>query len=455
MKAVEVNFDSIVGPTHNYAGLAYGNVASQKNKGGPSHPRKAALEGLAKMKFLADLGVPQAVLPPQLRPDLHTLRCLGYHGSDAHLLEAVAKDDPPLLAAVASASAMWAANAATVSPSPDAEDGRLHLSPANLISQLHRSIEPKQTNASLRAIFHDSVFFAHHAPLPPHSRYADEGAANHTRLCAPDDYAGPGLEVFVYGRQCTPPSPIQPKVFPARQTVEACRALARRHRLRPDRVCYVRQCPDAIDAGVFHNDVAAVGNQNVLLCHGHAFHHQADVIREMKEAFEGLTGGPLHVIQVNDDELTLAEAVDTYLFNSQIVTLPDGTMALIAPIESAEHPRARHVTARIVHSGTPIKAVHFVDVRGSMRNGGGPACLRLRIVLTRAELARAHRGVFLDDALYDRLTAWVTRHYREELRAEDLADVRLLEESRAALDELTSILNLPALYAFQKAAVTT
>ena len=175
----------------------------------------------------------------------------------------------------------------------------------------------------------------------------------------------------------------------------------------------------------------------------------------MKEAFERVTGGPLHVIQVNDDELTLAEAVDTYLFNSQIVTLPDGTMALIAPIESAEHPRARHVTARIVHAGTPIKAVHFVDVRGSMRNGGGPACLRLRVVMTRAELARAHRGVGLDDALYDRLVAWVTRHYREDLKTEDLADVRLLEESRAALDELTSILSLPGLYAFQKAAMAT
>jgi succinylarginine dihydrolase len=452
MKSVEVNFDSIVGPTHNYAGLAYGNVASQKNKGGPSHPRKAALEGLAKMKFLADLGVPQAVLPPQLRPDLHTLRCLGYTGPDAHVLEAVAKDDPPLLAAVSSASAMWAANAATVSPSPDTEDGRLHFSPANLISQLHRSIEPRQTAATLRAIFHDQAFFAHHTPLPPHNRFADEGAANHTRLCAPGDYAGPGLELFVYGRQVSPPSPIQPKVFPARQTIEACRALARRHRLSPDRVLYVRQCPDAIDAGVFHNDVAAVGNQNVFLCHGHAFHHQAGVLREMREAFERLTGGPLHVIQVPDEELTLGEAVDTYLFNSQIVTLPDGTMALIAPSESGEHPRARAVVDRILGSDTPIKTAHFLDVRHSMRNGGGPACLRLRVVLTRAELARVHGRVFLDDGLYSRLVDWVTRHYREELKAEELADVRLLEECRAALDELTSILGLPGLYAFQKAS---
>ena len=454
MRAIEVNFDAIVGPTHNYAGLAYGNVASQKNKGGPSHPRQAALEGLAKMKFLADLGVPQAVLPPQLRPDLHLLRCLGYTGSDAQVLEAVAKDDLPLLAAVASGSAMWAANAATVSPSPDCEDGRLHVSPANLISQLHRSIEPKATAAAMRAIFPDQAFFAHHAPLPSHQRFADEGAANHTRLCAAGDYAGAGLEVFVYGRQVSPPSPIQPKVFPARQTVEACRALARRHRLRPDRVVYVRQCPDAIDAGVFHNDVAAVGNQNVLLCHGHAFHHQAAAVREMGVAFERLTGGRLHVIQVPDAELTLAEAVDTYLFNSQIVTLPDGTMALIAPSESGEHPRARAVVDRILAADTPIKSAHFLDVRQSMRNGGGPACLRLRIVLTRAELARAHRGVFLDDALYERLVAWVTRHYRDELKAEDLADVRLLEESRAALDELTSILGLGGLYPFQKPVAT-
>ncbi|HEY7117473.1 MAG TPA: N-succinylarginine dihydrolase [Tepidisphaeraceae bacterium] len=447
-QAVEVNFDAIVGPTHNYAGLSYGNVASQKSKNTIANPRLAALEGLAKMKFLADLGIPQAVLPPPLRPDIATLRCLGYTGSDAAVLQAAGKDDPTLLAAVSSASSMWAANAATVSPSADTADGLVHFSPANLLCQLHRSLEPEATAAALRAIFADEGAFEHHRPLPCHARFADEGAANHTRLCA--DYGSPGLEVFVYGKQVSPPSPIAPKVFPARQTAEASRAVARRHQISPDRSLFIRQCPDAIDAGVFHNDVAAVGNQNVLLCHDRAFHHQEQVIEDLRNAFERVARQPLHLIQVPSDELTLAEAVETYLFNSQIVTMPDGTMALIAPSESRDHPRARAVIdQRILAADTPIKGVHFLDVRQSMRNGGGPACLRLRVVLTQAELERAHRGVFLTPELYDRLVAWVNRRYRDELRPEDLADAALLDESRAALDELTQILDLPSLYDFQ------
>src|ERR1044072_3846641 len=112
----QVNFDGIVGPTHNYAGLSYGNVASMTNKSSVSHPRQAALEGLAKMKFLHDLGLKQAVLPPPERPHRPTLRARGYEGDDAATLAKVAKEDPQLLAKVSSASAMWAANAATVSP---------------------------------------------------------------------------------------------------------------------------------------------------------------------------------------------------------------------------------------------------------------------------------------------------------------------------------------------------
>jgi succinylarginine dihydrolase len=444
MNAREVNFDALVGPSHNYAGLAYGNVASQRSKDAVSNPRQAALEGLAKMKFLADLGIAQGVLPPQLRPDLATLRSLGFGGSDGQVLETVWREDPALLAAVSSSSAMWAANAATVSPSADCADGRLHVSPANLISQVHRSIEARTTAAILRAILPDAV---HHPPLPCQVRWADEGAANHTRLCA--DFGSAGVEVFVYGRPGDSASAIAPKVFPARQTADACRAIARRHGLDLARTVFAQQNPAAIDAGVFHNDVAAVGNQNVLLCHGQAYLDQARVIEEIRAKFTAMSAVPLHVLEVPAEELSLAEAVETYLFNSQIVTFSDGTMRLIAPAECQHHPRASAVIGRLLDAGTPLRTVDFVSVRQSMRNGGGPACLRLRVVLTDAERAGAHRGGFLDEGLYVRLVAWVIRHYREELRASDLADVKLLDEGRAALDELTGILGLGRRYDFQ------
>src|SRR5687768_11173563 len=181
MKAYEVNFDGLVGPTHNYAGLSYGNVASMSHKRSVSSPRQAALQGLAKMKFLADLGVKQAVLPPHPRPDIAALRRIGFTGSDADVLAKVQREDPVLLAAVSSSSSMWAANAATVSPSADTSDGRMHFTPANLVSLFHRSLEAPTTAAVLRAIFNDEKHFAHHPPLPATMHFSDEGAANHTR----------------------------------------------------------------------------------------------------------------------------------------------------------------------------------------------------------------------------------------------------------------------------------
>jgi len=84
-----------------------------------------------------------------------------------------------------------------------------------------------------------------------------------------------------------------------------------------------------------------------------------------------------------------------------------------------------------------------------MRNGGGPACLRLRVVLNDEELDAMHRGVLLNDALYERLTSWVEAHYRSELSQDDLGDPMLLEEVRKALDELTGILGLGSIYDFQ------
>jgi succinylarginine dihydrolase len=441
--AHEINFDSIVGPTHNYAGLAVGNIASKQNKGRISNPRAAALQGLAKMKLLADMGVRQAVLPPHPRPDITALRQLGFHGGDRQILAAAERTDPALLAACASSSAMWAANAATVTPSADAADGKVHFTPANLVSQLHRSLETPTTAVILRAIFADESVFAHHPPLPATSELADEGAANHLRLAAA--HGRSGVEVFIYGRESAHSGT---KQFPARQSLQASRTIARIHRVE-DRSVFIRQNPIAIDAGAFHNDVVAIANLNVLLRHSAAWIDAKEPLSRIGRTLRA-DGIDLVDVQVSNRQVPLSDAIKSYLFNSQIVSLADGGMALIAPIECQRTPGTRRFLDQLISAGTPIRAVYFVDLRQSMRNGGGPACLRLRVVLTERELARVHPGVFLTDALYEKLTTWVQCHYRSRLSGEDLADPKLLEESRRALDELTQILRLGSIYDFQK-----
>jgi succinylarginine dihydrolase len=447
--ALEINFDGLVGPTHNYAGLAYGNLASTRYAFTKSNPRAALLQGLEKMKLLADLGVAQALLPPHERPDLETLRLLGFGGSDAHVLAAVARDAPVLFAACYSSSSMWAANAATVSPSPDTLDGRVHVTPANLVSQAHRSIEASFTGAVLKTIFKDEGLFVHHSPLPGGSAFSDEGAANHTRLCR--SYGQPGIEIFTYGREAFHQSDRAPRAFPARQTLEASSALARLHRLDPARMLLVRQNPDIIDRGVFHNDVISVGNQNVLLCHALAFEDGASVREALRRKFSATCGDDLIVVEVTERDLPVSDAVDSYLFNSQLVTLPNGSMCLVAPNECRQNANVQAVLSRILAENDPITTVTYVDVRESMRNGGGPACLRLRVVLTEEERIATHQGIYVNDRLYERLVTWGNRWYREALHVDELTDPHLIEESRAALDQLTDILGLGSVYRFQRA----
>jgi succinylarginine dihydrolase len=442
MTAHEINFDGLVGPTHNYAGLAFGNVASMANRALASHPKQAALQGLAKMKFLADLGIKQAVLPPHERPHLPTLRRLGFSGSDGEILEQVQRTDPALLAAVSSSSSMWAANAATVSPSADCADGRVHFTPANLVSHFHRSIEPATTTRILRAIFADESRFAVHGPLPATPYLGDEGAANHSRLGRA--FAEPGVEVFAFGRVASDASYVQPKRFPARQTLEAAQAIARLHQLEPGRVVYIQQNPDAIDAGAFHNDVVSVANLNVMLYHERAYAAPA--------AWEQVVAAcPHDQGWYVPAKFPLADAIASYVFNSQLVTLPDGSsMALIAPEECRGFPLVMEYLQSIVEQQGPVKAIHFVDVRQSMQNGGGPACLRLRVVLTDQEMRSMSANVMLTNELYERLRVWIEKHYRDTLKPEDLRDPKLLAEGRGALDELSQILKLGSIYDFQR-----
>ncbi|TDF41449.1 N-succinylarginine dihydrolase [Alteromonadaceae bacterium M269] len=445
MNQFEVNFDGLVGPTHNYAGLSFGNVASQSNANAVSNPKEAAKQGLRKMKALSDLGMQQGVLAPQERPDVVTLRRLGFSGSDSEVLQKAAKQAPAVFMACCSASSMWTANAATVSPSADTADGKVHFTPANLTNKFHRSLEPTVTGNILKATFPDTKYFSHHLHLPDNEHYGDEGAANHTRLCT--DYGHAGVELFVYGRYAFDGRQIAPKKYPARQTFEASEAIARLHGLSEDNVVYIQQNPDVIDQGVFHNDVISVGNQNVLFYHEQAFHQTDKVIDEIKTKFGD---NPLHFICVNSADVSVDEAVKTYLFNTQIITLPNGEMSIIAPTECEESQAVSSYIQKVIAMDNPIKSVNYFDVKQSMKNGGGPACLRLRVAMTENELSAVNPNTLINDDQYTRLVAWVDKHYRDRLTLNDLQDVAFLNETRSALDELTQLLKLGSVYPFQQ-----
>jgi len=446
MHALEINFDGLVGPTHNYAGLSAGNLHSMASARSISNPRLAAREGLAKMRRLHDLGLPQAVLPPHPRPDLAALRAVGFEGDDLDVLRTAAEHAPELLAGAASASGMWAANAATVSPSADSADHLPHFTPANLCSFFHRSIEAPFVSRLFARLFPSARV---HPPLPACDTFADEGAANHTRF-GPSD-AEPGVQFFVYGREANEPvHAARPQRFRARQTLEASRAIARLHQLDPDRVVYARQSAAAVDAGVFHNDVIAVGRLTTLLYHEDAFADTAATLAELKAKMASLPQpAEFHAVRITRADLPLEEVNASYLFNSQLVHVPgdpEGALTLIAPTDTESQPNARAAVDRVLAGDNPIHRAIYVDVRQSMRNGGGPACLRLRVALTEDERAQVPAGVFFTESLHAELDAWIDRHYRVELTPADLADPALGAESARALAELERILGLPGLY---------
>ena len=342
---------------------------------------------------------------------------------------------------------MWAANAATVTPSADSADGRVHFTPANLVTNLHRSLEHQQTKRALDALFPDpnldgSGRFAVHDALPSVAHLADEGAANHVRLCA--DHGEPGVNLLVWGREAFEP---WVDAFPARQTREASDAVARRH--GASGAVLARQSRAAIAGGTFHNDVVCVGALETLFFHDLAFEDTAGTKAAIRAAARGFE--PIFV-EVPSADLPLADAISSYLFNSMLVSLPgEDRLTLICPTETRDNPRSHAVAQNLAATNGPIGRVEYVDVRQSMRNGGGPACLRLRVVLTEAEQAETNPAMQMTDALHSRLSAWGAARYRDRLTPADLVDPALLDESRVALDELTRLLGLGGdFYPFQR-----
>lgn len=446
MNVYELNIDGLVGPTHHYGGLSTGNVASTRNALHIANPAAAAIQGIQKMRLLHGLGLKQAIMPPHPRPNISLLKQLGFSGHQQQILDKAKQTAPELLSACFSASNMWTANAATVSPSIDTADHRVHFTAANLITNLHRHQEAFFSRYLLERLFDNHHYFYHHPPLPDTLITRDEGAANHNRLCKTHRHAG--IHLFTYNQQMLPSENLFPKPikYPARQTRESSEAIARSHLLNPNHVIFAQQNPEIVDLGVFHNDVVAVANESLLFLHEEAWLNQQHILKTLSSKTDGM----LQIIEIQKKQLSIADAIHCYLFNSQLVTLPQHNMALIAPTECEQNPVVNHLIQDIIASNdNPINQVYYLNLKQSMKNGGGPACLRLRVVLNEDELAAMHQGILITDPLLDALETWVKKYYRTELQENDLNDPSLITESHAALDALTTLLKLGSIYPFQ------
>lgn len=438
MDCIELNLDGIVGPTHNYSGLAFGNTASMASAASISHPRAAALQGLEKMLVVHELGVPQAVLPPHPRPNLSLLDQINYNHDTPNANSALAyaqKSDVGIFNAAFSAASMWTANAATISPPSNTKDNKTHITSANLYSNVHRAQEAEYNYKIFSQIFNEKKYFKVNAPLESIARLSDEGAANHSFICS--DYGKEGLEVFVYG---TDKLNTKEYIYPPRQTKDASSLVASNH-LSNNKIL-VKQSKIAIDCGAFHNDVVCVGNKNVLIYHEHAFEDDTNLISETKK----LLKDNFYFIKVANKDLDLKEAVKTYLFNSQIISTATNNMVLVAPTETKNSYYASRVVKNILEADNPITSVTYVDCLESMKNGGGPACLRLRVIMEQKALNTIPSNIIFNRKLYTKLLNWINTHYRESLSPSDLIDPKLVLETKNAMQDLEDILNIKLIF---------
>ena len=432
----EVNFDGLPGPSHLFSGLGHGNLASQISKGKASSPKQAALQSLEKIKKLYELGIKSVVVPPQRRPNLTPLSVFGFKGSREDIVEQAFNSDPKLFSSIFSSAYMWTANAATVSPSPDTHSGLLKLTVANLKTNFHRSIESFGTYALLRKCL-SSTKISVSSPLA--GTMPDEGAANHLRFC--EDYGSEGLEVFVYGFSVNEPLP-SPKNFKPRQSKEAFEKIIGSHEVKNSLLIF--QNPDAIDAGVFHNDVISTSNKNVFLFHEKSFYKNKESVEQINEAYKKLTGKDLILLEVTDKEADMDDCVRTYLFNSQIINPGNQEeMMLIAPQQCKKSLKIEaYIDKILADDNNPISEVSYLDLDESMDNGGGPACLRLRVVMNDAQLSEINQKLIFNEELYNKLKELISNHYPSELRLDDLLEKETLEQLDTCFDKFEELFEI-------------
>ena len=436
----EVNFDGLIGPTHNYSGLSEGNNASKENYSSPSNPKKAALQGIKKAQTLISYGSQQGFFLPHERPFIPGLKKLGFNGTDEEILSLAFRHSKVLLNNFSSASSMWAANAATISPSPDTQDNKIHLTPANLNSMFHRSIETEFTYQQCKIIF-PKEYFEIHNPAVSISGYGDEGAANHLRISKSDNEKG--FEIFVYGESGFKID----KTLVKRQALEVSRSIAINHKLDMENTFFLQQKHQAIEEGSFHNDIVSLSNKNVFIAHEDAFQNRDD-LKKMLNILESKIDN-FQYIEISNSEIPLKDIISSYLLNSQLITNVDNEMQLILPDEVKEYDNCLSWLDKLKQI-SDVKLFDYVDIRQSMMNGGGPACLRLKVILNDEELESLNQNFLMNNERLESIKLLIEKEYRDVLYPDDLKDPSLLDESRRVLDELTKIFGTGSIYEFQK-----
>ena len=436
----EVNFDGLIGPTHNYSGLSEGNIASKKNFASPSNPKKAALQGIEKAEILIKSGLQQGFFLPHERPFLPGLKQLGFNGSNEQILKSAYKFSKVLLSNFTSASSMWAANAATISPSFDTQDNKTHITPANLKSMFHRSIETEFTFNQCKLIFKGNCFKVHEPALSISGR-GDEGAANHLRISR--SHNEKGFEIFVYGDSGFSRDNLSIK----RQALEVSKSIANNHKLDDENTFFLQQNSEAIEMGSFHNDIVSLSNENIFIAHEKAFQDRNKLTKLLKNLEAKIDN--FQFIEISDSEIPLKNIIDSYLLNSQLATNGQNEMMLILPEEVKSYETCMAWLDKLKQI-SDIKLYDFVNIRQSMMNGGGPACLRLKVVLDENETKELNQNFLMTSEKLDAIKSLIEREYRDNLHPDDLPDPNLLDESRRVLDELTQIFDVGSIYEFQK-----
>lgn len=434
---VEVNLDSLIGLGHHFGGLSPGNLASTTHKNELSNPQAAALQGLEKAWLLQTITSRQLLLPPLLRPHESLLQTAGFIGSYESAMARALEVEPDLVSAIWSSSFVWTANLGIFTPSCDSASGKSHLTLANLCTNLHRSLESGERFESLQKWLSGAINV--HAPLPSSLSLADEGAANHTRffsLTNPEC----GLHHFVYGLspEGTPHSQ-KTSIYPARQSLRAAQWIARRHELIENHVMYTQQNPNVIDQGVFHNDVICTGHGSFLLCHEQAFVHGMNEVDLLRRRFQELTGDALCVELVSSQQLSVELAVKTYLFNSQLVLTPQGPV-IIAALECERHPQT-YTLLQDLKQRWSLAGLYFVDLTQSMHNGGGPACLRLRLPMKPSQYQKLS-AFHLTPKRYQQLKTLIEKDYPTQLTKSMLIDKSYRDHAVAVQEKILQIFGL-------------
>ncbi|MEM7558560.1 MAG: N-succinylarginine dihydrolase, partial [Planctomycetota bacterium] len=164
---------------------------------------------------------------------------------------------------------------------------------------------------------------------------------------------------------------------------------------------------------------------------------------------------PLCRIEVSQAELPMEEAVASYFFNSQLLSpsqlegseglddfrYEDSGMVLVCPGQCLEIDSARQLIERLIADpGNPISAVHYVTLAESMANGGGPACLRLRVSLCEEELAQVDSRFRVTPESLDKLRSVIEREYPDRLVGSDFLNADCRQQIRKATECLRSAL---------------